>query len=207
MPQAAMYSLHLSVVIKGARGSGKKTAIQWASEKTGVHLIEVNCFDVLGDTDTHTEGVLRARFEAAASCGPAVLVLYNIDALARKSQAVETGQEPAMSNVLRDCIDKLKNKVAATTPYQPVAVFGTTSDAEKCPDGVLACFKHEVTIDAPNEAERHEILQASAKGSPLSPDANLKEVATQTAALVAADLVDLVARARLASVERVKKAL
>lgn len=207
LPKAAMYGLHLSVVVKGARGSGKKTAIHWATQRTGVHLIEVNCFDVLGDTDTQTEGTLRARFESAASCGPAVLVLYNVDALARKSQAVETGQEPAMSNVLRDCIEKLKVKVASTTPYQPVAVFGTTSDAEKCPDGVLACFKHEIAIEAPNEAERAEILAAAAQGSHLSPDANLKDVATQTAALVAADLVDLVGRARLASIERVKKAL
>lgn len=206
LPQASMYGLHLSVMVKGARGSGKKTAIRWASQQTGVHLIEVNCFDVLGDTDTHTEGVLRAKFESAASCGPAILALYNVDALAKKSQAVETGQEPAMSNILRDCIEKLRIKVNTTKPFQPVAVFGTSGDPDKCPDGILASFKHEIAIEAPNEAERWEILQAAAKDSHLSPDANLKDVATQTAALVAADLVDLLSRARLASIERIRKA-
>lgn len=211
MPRAASYGLHLSVLLKGARGSGKKTAIRWSAARTGVHLVEVNCFDILGDSDTQTEGVLRARFESAASCGPAVLVLYNIDALARKSQAVETGQEPAMSNVLRDCIHKLKSGGAASIdasspPPSPVAIFATTSDADKCPDGILACFKHEVVIEAPNESERAEILAAAASGSRLNPDVSLKDVATQTAALAAADLVDLVARARLASVERVKAA-
>lgn len=205
LPSAANYGLYLSVLLKGARGSGKKTVVQWAAKQTGVHLIDVNCFDVLGDSDTHTEGVLRARFEAAASCGPAILLLRNIDALARKSQQMETGQEPAMSNVLRDCMRKLREGRAKGDGV--VSVFGTTSDADKVPNGILAAFKHEVAIEAPNEAERLEMLQSAVAGSTLSPDASLKDMATQTAALVAADLVDLISRARLASTERVRKAL
>lgn len=173
-----------------------------------MHLLaQINCFDVLGDTDTHTEGVLRARFESAASCGPAILLLRNIDALARKSQAMETGQEPAMSNVLRDCVAALRDRITATKPYSPVAVFATASDPDKCPNGVLASFKHEISIEAPSEPERLQILEAAASGAVLSPDVSLKDVATQTAALVAADLVDLVGRARLASVERLQKAM
>lgn len=34
--------IHLSVLLKGARGSGKKTLVKWLAEKSGVHLIEVN---------------------------------------------------------------------------------------------------------------------------------------------------------------------
>lgn len=37
------FGLHLSVVLKGARGSGKATLIKWLAEKAGVHLIEVSC--------------------------------------------------------------------------------------------------------------------------------------------------------------------
>lgn len=61
---------------------------------------------------------------------------------------------------------------------------------------------------APNEAERLQVLSTAVtqSGLILGPDVSLKDVATQTAALVAADLVDLVARARLASIERVRKA-
>jgi len=30
---------------------------------------------------------------------------------------------------------------------KPVAIVATTSDHEKCPSGVLACFKHEFSIE------------------------------------------------------------
>lgn len=114
-----------------------------------------------------------------------------------------------MSHVLRDCLEGLKSKAGSEQGHRPVAVFGTTSDADKCPNGIIACFKHEISIEAPNEAERLEILKTAVAGhgAILAPDVSLKDVATQTAALVAADLADLVARAKMASVDRVRKAM
>ncbi|KAE8233222.1 hypothetical protein CF326_g1733 [Tilletia indica] len=244
LPRTQDFGLHLSVLIKGARGSGKKTICRWVAQRCGVHLLELNCYDLLSDTDARTEGVLRARFEKAASCGPAILLLQNIEALARKSQALESGQEPLLAGVLADCIKglrragerrrrrKLKSAkaekgdeerdekdVAASGNEgkdeddeeedvevpQPIAVFATTSDPDKCPTSVLGCFKHEVAISAPNEAERLEILQTAVKGTAIYPDVSLKSMATQTAALVAADLVDLVGRAKLAAMARLQK--
>lgn len=49
------------------------------------------------------------------------------------------------------------------------------------------------------------MLQTALEGTNLSPDVSLKALATQTAALVAADLVDLVARARVAAVARLRR--
>lgn len=57
-------------------------------------------------------------------------------------------------------------------------------------------------LQSPGEGERYEILRSLLTGSILAPDVSLKEVAVQTAALVAADLVDLVARAKAASFDR-----
>ncbi|PWY98849.1 AAA-domain-containing protein [Testicularia cyperi] len=219
---ASRFGLHLSVLLKGARGSGKKTVVRWAAKSAGVQLVEIDCFDLVSDTDARTEGILRARFQKASECAPCILLLRNIEALARKSQALETGQEPALATALQSCFDDLwkaesqtsasSNKsmdgsVAPAVKPMPVAVFGTTSDPDKCPTGVLGCFKHEVAIGAPNEAERREILEIALKGTTLSPDVDVKNLATQTAALVAADLVDLLSRARFASVVRVRKAL
>ncbi|EPQ30691.1 uncharacterized protein PFL1_01592 [Pseudozyma flocculosa PF-1] len=220
-PGAGRFGLHLSVLLKGARGCGKRTVARWVAQATGVQLIEIDCFDLVSDTDARTEGTLRARFDKAADCAPAILLLRNIDALARKSQALETGQEPAMATVLQKCVEELraatsglpaKNDaggdgaaVASPSPAMPVAVFGTTSDPDKCPTGVLGCFKHEIAFQAPNEAERLQMLQIALDRVALSPDVDLKNLATQTAALVAADLVNLVSRAKLASVSRIRK--
>jgi peroxin-6 len=201
MPDASQYDLHLTVLLKGARGCGKRTVARWIAQKTGVHLLELNCYDLVGDTDARTEGVLRARIEQTVGCAPAILLLRHVEALARKSQALETGQEPTMATVLQNCLRDLR----VPTSSLPILVLGTTGDAERCPTGVLACFRHELHFEAPNEAERAAILESCLAGSALSVDVNLKSIATQTAALVASDLVDLVGRAQLASIERVLK--
>jgi hypothetical protein len=106
-----MYDLHLTVLMRGARGSGKRTIVRSIARKTGFHLLEVfprrfppfehrtdadwgqlDCFDLLGETELKTEGHLRAKIDRAITCSPCLLLLRNIEALARKSQALETGQ-------------------------------------------------------------------------------------------------------------------
>ena len=57
-----------------------------------MNLLYVDCFDLINETETKTEGALVASFEKAVECAPCLLHLANIEALARKSQAVETGQ-------------------------------------------------------------------------------------------------------------------
>lgn len=207
---ASRFGLHLSVLLKGARGCGKKTVARWVAKAAGVQLVELDCFDVISDTDVRTEGILRARFQKAAECAPCIFLLRNIEALARKSQALETGQEPPLATALQNCFEELWSVTEGQEAGQtamPVAVFGTTSDPDKCPSGVLGCFKHEVTFNAPNEAERRAILEITMKDSILGPDVDLKNLATQTAALVAADLVNLASRSKLMSVRRVRQAL
>ncbi|SPO32384.1 related to PEX6 - peroxisomal assembly protein [Ustilago trichophora] len=205
---ASRFGLHLSVLLKGARGCGKKTVARWVAKAAGVQLVELDCFDVISDTDVRTEGILRARFQKAAECAPCIFLLRNIEALARKSQALETGQEPPLATALQNCFEELWSVTSGVgQANMPVAVFGTTSDPDKCPSGVLGCFKHEVTFNAPNEAERRAMLEITMKDSILGPDVDLKNLATQTAALVAADLVNLASRSKLMSVSRVRKAL
>jgi peroxin-6 len=56
---------------------------------------------------------------------------------------------------------------------------------------------------APNEEERLEILQTLLSNTSLAPDMSLRDLAIQTAALVAMDLADLVFQAKSSSLERV----
>lgn len=92
-PRASTYSLPLTVLLKGALGSGKRTLIRSVARRAGVGLLELDCFDLLGESDAKTEGRLRAlAVDKALACAPVVLVLRNVEALARKSQAMETGQ-------------------------------------------------------------------------------------------------------------------
>ncbi|KII88818.1 hypothetical protein PLICRDRAFT_42057 [Plicaturopsis crispa FD-325 SS-3] len=199
--RAVDYKLHLSILLKGARGIGKFTVASWVAQRLGMHLLEVNCYDTVGDSTAKTEGTLRARFEKAASCSPCILVLRHIEAISQTTQQAEPGKEPALANILGECIDDLQ-KSWNLSGY-PVIVFGTTAEPGQVPPATLATFKHEVSFEAPDESNRYEILATLLAGSVLSPDVSLSSLATQTAALVASDLVDLVTRATYASRERV----
>lgn len=52
----------------------------------------MDCFDLLGETEHKTELQLKNRIDKAVTCSPCILLLKHLDALARKSQALETGQ-------------------------------------------------------------------------------------------------------------------
>ncbi|CAG8664974.1 1245_t:CDS:2, partial [Cetraspora pellucida] len=201
-PSAVSLNLSCTVLLHGPRGCGKKTAVEWIAERIGIHVYEVNCFDFAGETDTKTETSLRSRLDKAVTCSPCVLLLRHIDALARKSAVLETGQEPTISIILQESFKQLIENFQ-TIGY-PVLVVGTTGDIDKVPSSVIGCFRHEIIFEAPSEAVRLEILKQLTSETPVAPDVSLTSLATQTAALVANDLVDLVARAGLAALERVE---
>ncbi|KAJ6606664.1 AAA-domain-containing protein [Mycena vulgaris] len=200
---AVDYHLHLSVLLKGARGTGKFTAASWVAHRIGMHLLEINCYDIVGENDTKTEGTLRARFEKLEECSPCILLLRHIEGLAQTTQVLETGKESVLTTVLRECIDNVQKSWRMSG--HPVMVFATTAEADRVPMGILSCFKHEVAFEAPNEAERHEMLRALVTDTVLAPDASLSKLATETAALVAGDISSLVQRAESISVERASR--
>jgi peroxin-6 len=65
-------------------------------------------------------------------------------------------------------------------------------------------FKHNIKFEVPGEEERLRILESLTTAIPLGNDVSLRNLATQTAALVAADLVSLVSRAEITAITRVQ---
>ncbi|KAM0745708.1 AAA-domain-containing protein [Meredithblackwellia eburnea MCA 4105] len=204
-PGARELELGVTVLLKGARGSGKRTLVQSVARESGWWVFDLDAFDIISDTDLKTEGHLRARVERAISCAPCVVLLRNVEALARKSQVLESGGDPPMTTILREIFESVKQGWKAGG--YPTVVIGTTTDVDKIPNTVLGLFKEEIGIEAPSEPERLSIITSLTSTSVLAPDVSLRALAVQTAALVANDLVDLVRRAREGAVGRVLKSL
>lgn len=108
-----------------------------------------------------------------------------------------------MTPILKECIANLQASWKMTG--YPVIVVGIANEPSQVPPGILALFKHEVGIEVPDERTRHCILSTLLRNTSLASDVSISELATQTAALVAADLVDLVARSKALALKRVLK--
>lgn len=81
-------------------------------------------------------------------------------------------------------------------------VVGTTADADAVPSEVLACFKQEIELKAPNEDERLAIMEYKLEDYEVAPDVDTRALARQTAALNAGDINSLVHLAWIAAVKR-----
>ncbi|KAF8270391.1 AAA-domain-containing protein [Lactarius quietus] len=205
MPHALTFDIPISMFLKGSRGIGKFTTAMQVAHHLGMHIFEVNCYDFLGENDTKTEGLLRARFEQATSCSPCVLVMRHLEAFAQTTQPAEPGKDPAVINVIKELFQDLYGSWRLTG--YPILVFGTTTEASRVPPNLVSCFKHEVDFEAPGEAERSAILDSLLASKQLAPDVSIIDLARRTAAFVAGDLASLVIRTSYAAITRVTQAV
>ncbi|KAF8163058.1 P-loop containing nucleoside triphosphate hydrolase protein [Crassisporium funariophilum] len=199
--RAVDYNLNLSFLLKGSRGIGKFSVASWVAQRLGLNLLEIDCYDILGETDVKTEAMIQVRFEQAKACTPCLVVLRHLEALMQTTQAPDA--KKAVVTALRESINDVQTSWKITG--YPVVVIGTTSETGRVPPSLMGCFKQEVAFEAPNEGERLEILTCLLAKLEISSDVSLLNLATQTAALLARDLRDLVTRAKAASIERVMK--
>ncbi|KAF7295187.1 AAA domain-containing protein [Mycena indigotica] len=197
---AVDYNLNVSILLKGVSGIGKYTTARWVAETLGIHFMEINCYDIVGESEVKTEGTLRARFEKLEECSPCILFLRHIDAFIQTTQNLEPGKDLPIVNVLQECIGNLQSSWRLAG--QPALVFGSTHESDRLPIQLVASFKHDISFEAPNEDERREMLRILLSGTPLAPDVSLSRLATETAALVASDLTSLVQTAESRAVAR-----
>jgi peroxin-6 len=194
-PLALARLFPLSVLVKGARGAGKRALVRALADELGLSVVEVPCYDIIGDTPQVAEGTLRARLDKARNCAPAILLLSHLEAFAPPAAGGGAApRPPPIVKVVEDILAECRAAGAATG--QPVALIGTTSAADNVPRDMLACFKHEIVLSAPTAPERETILSSVLADTPLAPDVRVSHVAAQGAALNAGDLASLVQRAR-----------
>ena len=172
------------------RGVGKATLASGAASDLGIHVFELDAYDIIAEGgspgDVKTEALLKARVERAMSCGPActAILLRHVEALA----------SDRMVTTVKEMISELR------------VIITTTTEIDSVPDGIRGLVTHELEVVAPDEGEREGILKSIIDDGAikLSHDVELASIALKTAALVAGDLVDVVDRALVARLERLE---
>ena len=105
---------------------------------------QVDCYDIVGETLTVTEGSLQAHMEKAKSAGPSILLLDHIEALAKRSDSSATGKTPPIVKIIDDLLDDMR--IAAAQIGWPIVLMGTTVDEDLVPGDLLSCFKQDLYI-------------------------------------------------------------
>ena len=153
--------LQLSILVKGARGAGKSSLIRSTADELGYNVVtvrfspvlqhqrsnqyvQVDCWDIIGDTPAHTEGAILAAIDKTSSCSPSILLLHNIEALAKRSEAGGTGRSPGIVKVLDDALISLRE--ASGKKQWPCIMVGTTSNVDDLPGEVLGSFKQKIEL-------------------------------------------------------------
>ncbi|WVQ73021.1 hypothetical protein IAR50_002584 [Cryptococcus sp. DSM 104548] len=191
---ALVYGIQLSILVKGARGAGKRSLIRYTADVLGFNVVDVECYDIVGDTPAVTAGTLQARLSKSQSCAPSILVLHHIEALASKADS-PLGRPPAIVKVVEDLLESAKKANSANgkegEEVWPVVVMATTADSDSVPPALLACFKQDISLPAPSEVERQTIIKHALEPYDLAPDVDVRGLARQTAALNAGDIESL----------------
>ena len=138
------YNMQLSILLKGAGGAGKTTIIKYLANEIGLNVVVIECYDIIGDTASITEGTIRAQLDKAMSCAPSILLLKHLEALARKTESSSLGRPPAIVKVLEDSLSFLRQ--ASMETQWPCIMIGTTAEEDGLPPEVLNCFKQDIVM-------------------------------------------------------------
>ncbi|KAJ2741923.1 peroxisomal assembly protein [Coemansia sp. BCRC 34301] len=203
-PLALSHGLTCAVLLKGSPGTGKRFLVRAVADQLGVHLYELNCYDILSESEDKAAQVLHLYFENASRYTPCVLHLRSIEALAQTGntqQGQENGEDLPIARVLKKCIADI-SQAHRDTGF-PVVVVASSSQPDKVPLSLAAVFHHEIELPVPDERTRLALLTSITQTSLLlAPDTDIAYIAQQTASFVARDLETLVRRAERRAWER-----
>ncbi|XP_033639604.1 peroxisome assembly factor 2-like [Asterias rubens] len=197
IPKSQCARLTPSMLLSGPIGCGKVTVIRAVCRRLNLHCVVANCNDLCADTTASTEAKIKNIMFKGGMCAPCILVLRNIQVLARDRDG--TGEDFRVSASLKEAIQSL----SSTIHDYPVIVIATTPSTKAVLTDLHACFLHHLEIKVPNEEERKELLQALCETVPMATDVDIAYIAKRTAGLVLGDLCALLSHTVRSSVARV----
>ncbi|KAJ3089860.1 peroxisomal assembly protein, partial [Physocladia obscura] len=212
-PLAKHLNLACSVLLVAPHGNGKKSLVKAvAAESIGVPVYSVDCFGLSLETSAGDAfGQLDREFVKVRDGGGGdsgcVFLLESVEGVFGGGSGgggvvLDRKEEEALSYMFGEF---MKSKVADCVKYG-IAIVATTSDIDKIPKSVQGLFGHEIIIPVesiPSESDRTTIIANLTSRVKLAGDIEKKKLAVQTAGLVPADLVSLIARALAISIDGV----
>ena len=193
------------VLLVGPPGTGKTLLAKAVAGEAGAPFLSISGSDFVEMYVGVGASRVRDLFEQAKKKSPCIVFIDEIDAVGRHRGTGMGGGNDEREQTL----NQLLVEMDGFGSNSGVIVIAATNRPDVLDPALLrpGRFDRQITVNRPDKQGREDILKVHAKGKPLGPDVDLKEVAKDTIGFTGADLENLMNEAALLAVRRNKKAI
>jgi cell division protease FtsH len=189
------------VLLSGAPGTGKTLLARAVAGEANVPFFSISAAEFIEAIVGVGASRVRDLFDQAKRVAPSIIFIDELDAIGRS----RGGAQPLGGHDEREqTLNQILTEMDGFTGTEGVVVLAATNRPEILDPALLrpGRFDRRVTVSAPDQTGRRQILEVHTRGVPLAGDVDLSEVAASTPGMVGADLKNLVNEAALLAARR-----
>lgn len=142
--QKGMPALVPSILIYGNKGTGKQHTVSMLASRYGMHLLDVSCYELLGEQDQQTQEHLSQIFSVADQCRPCVMFWRHFEALAQEDTTLPSHMKASKIRLVHAIEQHLEELGKSTSPLPVLLICSTSSNSL---DHLMPIFRQKIFME------------------------------------------------------------
>ncbi len=190
------------VLLSGAPGTGKTLLARAVAGEAHAAFFSISASEFIEAIVGVGAARVRDLFAKAKEEAPAIIFIDELDAIGRSRQG--SVSVTGANDEREQTLDQILTEIDGFESSQAVVVLAATNRPDVLDPALLRAgrFDRRVTVQAPDQKGRVEILRVHTRSLPLDPDVDLEALASTTPGMVGADLANLANEAALLAARR-----